>query len=244
MALVVLLVVGAHVALPGVGARRAMALATVVVGAIHVSASVFVVLTDYRAFAERARAVAVGAIALGVGVVVYGAAVIGRAAEAKVILGHLPGSDCGQCHVKDEHARWPASLHGAKEGRRGLGCEDCHSVGVATGKLLAVRLEGTENGHVGVEGDVALCLECHGPKWEKAPAFGGGVHGDVKCGTCHSRIERDGEPSWKRACRKCHPLAQDVHGDVTKLETTFMAREAKADVHTMRCHTCHVEIAR
>jgi len=87
---------------------------------------------------------------------------------------------------------------------------------------------------------VLVCLECHGPHFPR-PVWPGSIHGGIKCGTCHSRIETPGEPSWKRACLKCHPRADDEHDDVTALDTTYASPSSTNDFHRMRCQSCHAD---
>lgn len=235
--LIALIVVNAHVALPAIAAKG-VSLSLLVAASIHVAASLYVLLTDYRPFAERSRAVAIGAIAIGVGAMIYGGAVIVRASERPPIPGHLEGSECERCHERDPHDRWPLSLHAGKGDVPGLVCEDCHSVTVTTPKLLA-RLDPELQQHVGMSSPIELCLECHGPRWAGGPTWPGAIHGSFRCGTCHTRIERDGEPSWKRACHKCHPRPEDVHKDVKALDTTFASASSEHDIHQMKCGSCH-----
>ncbi len=238
--LIALIVVNAHVALPLL-ATRVVSLLLLLGASTHIAASLFVALTDYRPFSDHPRAVASLAIVLGAGAAIYGGVVILRASGPAPIPGHLEGSECKRCHVRDEHPRWPLSLHKGKADIPGLACEDCHSVTVKTPKLLA-RLDPDLQQHVGVATPIELCLECHGPRWAAGPAWPGAIHGSFKCGTCHSRIEVDGEPSWKRACHKCHPRPEDVHKDVKTLDTTFLSAASKNDIHTMRCPSCHQEM--
>lgn len=238
--LIALIVVNAHVALP-LTAARIVSLLLLLGASIHIAASLYVALTDYRPFAERARAVAVLAIVLGAGAAIYGSVVILRAKGPAPIPGHLEGSECKRCHERDDHKRWPLALHKGKADIPGLACEDCHSVAVTTPKLLA-RLDPDLQQHVGVATPMELCLECHGPRWAAGPVWPGAIHGSFKCGTCHTRIEVDGEPSWKRACHKCHPRPEDVHKDVKALDTTFLSPTSKHDIHEMRCPDCHADL--
>lgn len=238
--LIVMIVVNAHVALPAIAAKI-VSLSLLVAAAVHVAASLYVLLTDYRPFAERSRAVAIVVTILGAGAAIYGSAVIVRASEAAPIPGHLEGSECKRCHERDEHVRWPLSLHAGKGETPALTCEDCHSVAVKTPKLLA-RVDPDLQHHVGMPTTIELCLECHGPRWAGGPAWPGAIHGSFRCGTCHTRIERDGEPSWKRACHKCHPRPEDVHKDVKALDTTFVNPSSAHDFHSMKCGSCHEEM--
>ncbi|MFO0589114.1 MAG: cytochrome c3 family protein [Polyangiaceae bacterium] len=238
--LIALIVVNAHVALP-LTASRIVSLALLLGASVHVAASLFVMLTDYRVFAERSKILAGVLIALGAGAAIYGSGVILRAPGPAPIPGHLEGSECERCHERDPHKRWSLKLHGRRGDAPGLACEDCHSVTVKTPKLLA-RLDPQLQQHVGVATPIDLCLECHTPKWAAGPVWPGAIHGEFRCGTCHSRVEKDGEPSWKRACHKCHPRQEDVHKDVTALDTTFTSAASEHDIHTLRCSSCHAEM--
>jgi hypothetical protein len=238
-ALVLLLaVIGAHVAMPSAAAAKAMALAGLAAAAVHVSASLYVVLTDYRPFAARSRGVAAVAVTLGALAALYGGSVIVRSSDDRPLPGHLPGSECKLCHTSDEHERWPLALHAPRDGKPGVDCEGCHGVAVSSPKLLATR-DAETGRHVAVDRTVLLCLDCHGPRQAQQPAWPGTIHQDVKCGTCHSRVETAGEPSWKRACNKCHPREDDVHGDVKTLGTTYLSPASELDIHVLRCRSCH-----
>ena len=240
LVLIALLVVSAHVTLP-LWAARAASLTLLFAASAHISASLYVALTDHRALAQRAKLVSAITILLGAGAASYGAWLILRARGPAPIPGHLEGSACERCHERDPHKRWPTALHKGHGETPGLACEDCHSVTVKTPKLLA-RLDPQLQQHVGVASPLDLCLECHGPRWAAGPVWPGAIHAAFRCGTCHSRVERDGEPSWRRACQKCHPRKEDVHKDVRSLDTTFASPASAHDVHTLRCSSCHAEM--
>ena len=95
--LIALIVVNAHVALPLL-ASRILSLLLLVSASIHIAASLYVMLTDYRPFAERARAVAALVIVLGAGAAIYGSVVILRASGPAPIPGHLEGSEFKRSH--------------------------------------------------------------------------------------------------------------------------------------------------
>jgi succinate dehydrogenase hydrophobic anchor subunit len=238
LALVALIVASAHVAMPSVTAAKVVSLLLLLAASVHAGGSLYVTLTDYRPFAERARAVAIALAVLGAGAAIYGGAVILRAKGPKPIPGHLPGAACDRCHVRDEHRRWPLSLHAARDGNPGVDCEGCHSVTATTRKLLARRDE-TTGAQEPVETADQVCLECHGPRRKNMPVWPRTIHGDVKCNTCHSRVETAEEPSWKNACHKCHPRPEDAHKDVTALDTTFASIASTHDIHQLRCSSCH-----
>lgn len=238
IALLVLVIVNAHTGMPSVAAAKTAALALLLAVSTHVAASLYVVLTDYRPFAAHTRAVAATAILLGAGAAAYGGAVIARAPGPKPIPGHLPGSACRACHDRDDHRRWPLTLHAPKPGSPGVDCEGCHSVAAATPKLLAYR--DAESGEtVAAPTSVELCLACHTPRMSEKPMWPSAIHASVKCGTCHSHMTTRESPSWKRACTKCHPRADDLHGQVWTLDTTFLSPDSAQDVHTMTCQSCH-----
>lgn len=238
--LVVLVVAAAHVTMPSLVASKALSLAVLLVAAVHVTSSAYVVLTDQRGLAQRSGAVAGVVVALGAGAVLYGGSVILRASGPKPILGHLPGSECRACHAADEHVRWPLSLHEPRGREPTAGCEDCHGVSVPSPKLLAVRDRKT--GEPVAATAAETCLECHNPRQAEKPVWPDAIHARVKCGTCHSHVTSQDEPSWKRACQKCHPRAEDVHVDVKSLDTTYASITSKNDVHTMKCAGCHEEL--
>lgn len=236
--LLALIVVNAHVGMPSVEASKALSFGLLLAGATHLAASLYVVLTDYRPFASKSRTAAVAAAALGVGAAAYGGAVIARTEGPKPILGHLPGSECRACHDRDEHTRWPLALHAPKDGKPGVDCEGCHGVGTSSRHLLAYR-EAESKKHVAVASAVEMCLECHSPRANITSVWAGTIHADVKCGTCHSHNTTPENPSWKRACVKCHPHEDDPHGDVRTLDTTYLRPSSWYDIHTVSCASCH-----
>lgn len=240
LVLIALIVANAHVALPLV-ASRVVSLLLLLSATLHVTCSLYVVLTDLRPFAARSGAVAAGVVVLGGLAALYGSVVILGAGGPAPILGHLDGADCARCHERVDHGRWPLSLHAGRGELPALGCEDCHRVSVATPHLLA-RVDREKQKLVGMATTMELCLDCHGPRWAAGPVWPGTIHESFKCGTCHSRIERAGEPSWKRACQKCHPRPEDVHADVKSLDTTYLSPASTNDVHTFKCGSCHAEM--
>lgn len=238
--LVVLIIASAHVATPSVTASKALTLALLLAATVHTTGSLRVVLTEQRRLADHTRAVTAALLVLGAGAAIYGASVILRAPDSKPpVLGHLPGSECQQCHTRDEHVRWPLALHAPRGGAPGVGCEGCHGVTSTSPKLLAYR--DAETGEHVAATAIEVCLECHGPKLSEKPMWPGAIHGGVKCGTCHSRVGTADAPSWKRACQKCHPRADDPHIDVRSLDTTYLSLASKNDVHRMKCAACHTE---
>lgn len=238
IALLALVLANAHIAWPSVAVAKGMSLALLLAAATHVAASLYVVLTDYRPFAGRSRAVAVTTIVLAAGAAVYGGAVIARADGPKPVLGHLPGAECRACHDQDEHRRWPLALHAAKDGKPGVDCEGCHGIAALSTKLLAFR-DAESGRHVPAPTTIELCLDCHNPRMSEEPMWPGAIHGTVKCGTCHSHNTTPEDPSWKRSCTKCHPREDDLHGRVWTLDTTYLSPDSRYDVHTMTCASCH-----
>lgn len=238
VALLAFVLANAHIAWPTVALAKAIQLTLLAAACVHASASLYVALTDYRPFANHRRPLAIAAIVLGTFALAYGGAAITRANGPKPILGHLPGAECRACHDRDEHRRWPLTLHAPKDGKPGVDCEGCHSVASGSNRLLA-SWDAEKGEHLPAATTVELCLDCHGPKMSEKPMWPSAIHGSVKCGTCHSHITSNEAPSWKRACTKCHPRAEDVHGNVWTLDTTYLSPGSAYDVHTMTCATCH-----
>jgi hypothetical protein len=239
--LVVLVIAAAHVTMPSLVASKALSLAVLLVAAVHVTSSAYVVLTDQRGLAQHSRG--------------GGRRRASRSARARSCT--AARSSCARAARSRSWAtsRAPSAApatprtstcagRSRSTSRAGeeptAGCEDCHGVSVTSPKLLAVR--DMKTGEQVAATAAETCLECHNPRQAEKPVWPDAIHARVKCGTCHSHVTSQDEPSWKRACQKCHPRAEDVHVDVKSLDTTYASIASKNDVHTMKCAGCHEEL--
>ncbi|MBK8253800.1 MAG: hypothetical protein IPK82_14185 [Polyangiaceae bacterium] len=228
--------VGAHVAMPSQAAAKALIVFTIVFGTVHAIASLYILLTDQRFFAPRTKLLTAALIMLGGLAIVFGTKTVAATNNKPPTLGHIPGVECTACHIGDEHKRWPLELHAPTASNPGVSCEGCHAVNVLAPKLLAYR-DSKTGAAVGTDVEELVCLDCHGP--HAPPAFKGAIHENIKCGTCHSRVSTHDDPSWKRACVKCHPQDNDPHGDVRLLDTTYLSSQSAYDIHRVTCQSCH-----
>lgn len=227
---------------------KTIALLTLASGIVHAASSVYVVATDFWASprARRTFAAVLSASAL-LGATIGAAAVVGSSSQP-AIAGHLPGSRCATCHEAERHSRLDLmrlDAHGERS------CETCHDVRSRTDGLLAFERLERESAAASVQDPPRfqaqpqiqagrrapdLCLHCHTRSRPSALAEGT-VHAGLPCSSCHSaRADQD---SWRaaRTCKRCHPLANDVHQDVGALPTTFA--DGPHDIHFLRCDTCH-----
>jgi len=86
----------------------------------------------------------------------------------------------------------------------------------------------------------ALCYECHAPLATMQVASGDdrtpvGVHEGLSCLACHQK-----HGQWTRAsCADCHPHLSNCRIDVEKMDTTFLAKSSKHNIHFVKCADCH-----
>lgn len=85
-----------------------------------------------------------------------------------------------------------------------------------------------------------LCVQCHAPDAthqlgtsdDKTPA---GVHQGLSCIDCHSPHRL----SARESCNTCHSIDTNCKLDVEKMDTSFLHRSSKNDIHTVSCQDCH-----
>ena len=85
-----------------------------------------------------------------------------------------------------------------------------------------------------------LCTQCHAPN---AFNMGGsaddrtprGVHEGISCLACHDSHSNSAIGS----CRNCHPAISNCKLDVEKMNTSYLNRESKNNIHFVSCTDCH-----
>lgn len=85
-----------------------------------------------------------------------------------------------------------------------------------------------------------LCTQCHAPNAfrqvgsadDRTPS---GVHEGLSCLDCHTSHSN----SAKASCAACHPAISDCGIDVRQMDTSFLARASKHNIHTVACGDCH-----
>jgi hypothetical protein len=85
-----------------------------------------------------------------------------------------------------------------------------------------------------------LCIQCHAPNYkyisgsedDRTPR---GVHQGLSCMSCHEVHSNDAS----RSCITCHPAISNCGLDVTKMNTTFLDKASKNNIHFVSCEDCH-----
>ncbi len=85
-----------------------------------------------------------------------------------------------------------------------------------------------------------LCTQCHSPDAYGNAGSGDdrtptGVHEGISCAACHAPHSND----TRASCASCHPARSSCGLDVTKMNTTFLSRASKNNIHRMTCIDCH-----
>ena len=87
-----------------------------------------------------------------------------------------------------------------------------------------------------------LCTQCHAPSLAQAhqPGTGDdrtprGVHEGLSCLDCHHPHTN----SARASCRSCHPAQSHCRLDVEKMDTSFLTKTSRHDIHTVACRDCH-----
>jgi hypothetical protein len=87
-----------------------------------------------------------------------------------------------------------------------------------------------------------LCAQCHAPSLAQAHRRGTGddrtpvgVHEGLSCLDCHQPHTN----SARASCRTCHPRDSHCGLDVEKMDTTFLAKMSRHDIHAVACRDCH-----
>ncbi len=116
-------------------------------------------------------------------------------------------------------------------------CESCHDVTSDKPFKLAFY-DGTKGAYVQVADETALCENCHVAGTDDSHDLKGSVHEGLLCVSCHLRSEMNLDP--RDSCRFCHPaVGPKGHPDVTKLDTTYLNKDSKHNIHFVSSKTCH-----
>jgi hypothetical protein len=146
---------------------------------------------------------------------------------------------------------------------QGVHCKACHDpASTAAGKLAA--FDPARRAHVPVKDSTALCQRCHSASDGAGDGRGsfpttlgcagchpdgippprdpeGSVHHRIACATCHFPRGAEMGLAARGSCVQCHPWPDDMHKDVTALDTTYRSKESRNDIHAIRCGSCHPE---
>jgi hypothetical protein len=88
--------------------------------------------------------------------------------------------------------------------------------------------------------DQSLCIQCHSPNAfnmsgtddDRTPR---GVHEGISCLACHDSHSNSAISS----CKNCHPAISNCKLDVEKMNTTYIDRSSKNNIHFVACTDCH-----
>ena len=123
----------------------------------------------------------------------------------------------------------------------------------AAGSLAIPALyDGAQKLKVSPDPRQALCYQCHAPRqpdtnsvaaanhWGRQAGSGDdrtptGVHEGLSCLSCHGGHSESAQAS----CATCHPMMSHCGIDVEKMDTTFVNRTSKHNIHWVKCGDCH-----
>jgi hypothetical protein len=85
-----------------------------------------------------------------------------------------------------------------------------------------------------------LCIQCHSPNAFNMAGTGDdrtprGVHEGISCLACHDSHSNSAVAS----CKNCHPAISNCKLDVEKMNTSYMERSSKNNIHFVSCTDCH-----
>jgi hypothetical protein len=86
----------------------------------------------------------------------------------------------------------------------------------------------------------ALCYQCHAPAADMQVASGDdrtgiGVHEGISCLACHGQHGQN----TRASCASCHPKMSNCGLDVEKMDTTFLSKDSRHNIHRVKCADCH-----
>lgn len=117
-------------------------------------------------------------------------------------------------------------------------CEVCHDPTSTAPKKLAFHDPATQS-YVAVADSTELCEKCHKAGTDDSRDLKGSVHEGIQCATCHFVAGTEMSLDPRQACVLCHPGVNPKHPDVRTLDTTFLSKDSKNDIHFITCVTCH-----
>jgi hypothetical protein len=86
----------------------------------------------------------------------------------------------------------------------------------------------------------ALCYQCHAPAvtmqvGSDDDRTGIGVHEGISCLSCHAQHGQ----TTRASCATCHPKMSNCGLDVEKMDTTFLSKDSRHNIHRVKCVDCH-----
>lgn len=93
--------------------------------------------------------------------------------------------------------------------------------------------------------DQRLCIQCHSTNAFNMSGTGDdrtprGVHEGISCLACHDSHSN----SAKASCKICHPAISNCKLDVETMNTTYMDKASKNNIHFVACTDCHSDVRR
>jgi hypothetical protein len=106
---------------------------------------------------------------------------------------------------------------------------------------LPAMLDGARNVRMSPDPRQGLCYQCHAPEATRQVGSGDdrtgmGVHEGLSCDACHARHTQKSRAS----CANCHPRLSNCGLDVEKMDTTYLLRASRHNIHFVKCGDCHV----
>ena len=161
----------------------------------------------------------------------------------------IPCFSCHQVHLtgnpgKRQILETPASLHYSRSDRK-LSAFYYRRVGnyFPVSSLQSPELNfKSKPVRISEDQNQRLCIQCHSPNAfnmsgtddDRTPR---GVHEGISCLACHDSHSNSAIAS----CKNCHPAISNCKLDVEKMNTTFMDRSSRNNIHFVACTDCHVK---
>jgi hypothetical protein len=167
-----------------------------------------------------------------------------------VKLAEQPAIPCVACHqvhregkpLPKSWAEHPAPGPRQEVHRPSLALFDRRELTPVSVKLLGLpeMKAGEETVKVAADTRQALCYQCHAPVAGGQAGSGDdrtpmGVHEGISCLACHQKHGQE----TRASCANCHPRMSNCGLDVEKMDTTFLSRKSKHNIHIVKCADCH-----
>lgn len=161
-----------------------------------------------------------------------------------------PAIPCLACHsihrrgALHEERRLEAKISGPRQERfrPSLAFFDRRSMAPVDVALLPLpaMLEGGRPVKTSPDPRQALCYQCHAPLSTRQVFSGDdrtpvGVHEGISCLACHDKHRQ----TTRASCANCHPRLSNCGLDVEKMDTTFLKKDSRHNIHTVKCADCH-----
>ncbi len=105
----------------------------------------------------------------------------------------------------------------------------------------SVARTSVESAHASGDLPQSLCLRCHQdgpdscPGKKSLPSRLSGVHEGLSCEACHATHSME----TGHSCSRCHPRLSNCGVPVEAMDTSYLTRSSRHNIHSVRCLDCH-----